>query len=279
MKSILLGKYIDRLASLNDQLCFFQFNRNELNKKLLEFSPNVGNLFTPDVFAQNSMSSRINVKLSDLPAFQNSNETFTFGAYFSTSYEVISYYIKDSLELLNLINSTTFKEIENNQLEEKYRLTLISSNCTEVPIEIIQTLQYIRLRRNHFTHLNQEVTVSFENLINNHGNNLNAFWSGAITKLDFTSLDVLTFKEEETIDLLKIIRIIVQKLDENLASNFSHDGVATFLAKQEFAKPQRINIDIIGQRINKIQTLGKIKFGINLSESTIEPIVKTIGVK
>jgi hypothetical protein len=279
MKSILLGKYIDRLAALNDQLCFFQFNRNELNKRLLEFGPNVGNLFTPDVFAQNSMAPRINVKISDLPTFQNLNQTFTFGAYLSTSYEVVSYYIKDSLKLLNLINPTTFQLTYNKQLEEKYQLTLISSSCTTVPIEIIQTLKYIRLRRNHFTHLGSEVSNSFKNLIINSGNNLNIFWSGAITKLDFTSLDVLTFREEETIDLLKILRIVVQTLDENLATNFSPDGIATFLSNQEFAKPQRINIDIVRQRINKIQAVGKIAFGINLSETTIEPIVKTIGVK
>lgn len=279
MKSILLGKYIDRLASLNDQLCFFQFNRNELNKRLLEFGPNAGNLFTPDVFAQNSMAPRINVKISDLPTFQNLNQTFTFGAYLSTSYEVVSYYIKDSLELLNLINPTTFQLTYYKQLEEKYQLTLISSSCTTVPIEIIQTLKYIRLRRNHFTHLGSEVSNSFKNLITNSGNNLNIFWSEAITKLDFTSSDVLTFREEETIDLLKILRIVVQTLDENLAKNFSPDGIATFLSNQEFAKPQRINIDIVRQRINKIQAIAKITFGINLSETTIEPIVKTIGVK
>ncbi|KQO33180.1 hypothetical protein ASF10_19085 [Flavobacterium sp. Leaf82] len=225
------------------------------------------------------MSTRINVKISDLPTFQNLNQTFTFGAYLSTSYEVVSYYIKDSLELLNLINPATFQLTDNRQLEEMYRLTLISSNCTVVPIEIIQTLKYIRLRRNHFTHLGHEVSEHFKNLITQSGNNLNTFWSAAITKLDFTSLDVLTFKEEETIDLLKILRIIVQTLDENLASNFSHDGIATFLSNQEFPKPQRINIDVVQKRINKIQAIGKIKFGINLSENTIEPVVKTIGVK
>lgn len=279
MKSILLGKYVDRLASLNDQLCFFQFNKNELDKRLLEFGPNVGNLFTPDVFAQNPMAPRINVKISDLPSFQNLNQTFTFGAYFSTSYEVVSYYVEDSIELLSIINSTSFQLTNNRQLEEKYRLTLATSNCTAVPIEIIQTLKYMRFRRNHFTHLSDEVSSQFNSLITTSGNNLNAFWRSAITTLDFASLDVLKFEESETIDLLKILRIIVQTLDENLATNLSHSGIAEFLAKREFSKPQGINIDVVAQRVSKIKALGKIDFGVILSKQVVEPLAKTIGVK
>lgn len=279
MKTILLGKYVDRLASLNDQLCFFQFNKNELDKRLLEFGPNVGKLFTPDVFAQNPMAPRINVKISDLPTFQTLNQTFTFGAYFSTSYEVVSYYLEDSLELLSVINTATCQLTEHRQLEEKYFLSLASSNCTAVPIEVIQTLKYIRFRRNHFTHLSDEISSQFKTLITTEGNNLNTFWASTIAILDFASLDVLKFEESETIDLLKILRIIVQTLDENLATNLSHSGIAEFLAKREFAKPQRVNIDVVKRRITKIQTLGKIIFGATLSITDVEPSAKTIGVK
>lgn len=279
MKTLLLRKYIERLASLNDQLCFFQFNSNELNKKLLEFGPNVGKLYTPDVFAQNPMAVRIFVKIEDLSNFQNLNQTFTFGAYFSTSYEVVSYFLEDSLDLLKKINSSTFQLTNDNQIEEKYKSTLVSSNCTAVPLEIIQTLKYIRYRRNHFTHLAEEISNQFEALITSNGASLNTYWSTAITTLDFSSLDVLKFEEGETIDLLKILRIIVQFLDTNLASNLSHSGIAELLAKQVFIKPQKINTDIINQRISKIQGLGKLKFGITLNKTIVEPIVRTIGVR
>ncbi len=278
MKTALLGKYIDRLAALNDQLCFFQFNRNELNKRLIDFGPNARSLYTPDVFAQNPMASRINVTLDDLPTFQTLNQTFTFGAYISTSYEVVSHYIQDSLELLNVINPSTFQLIQDRQLEEKYFLTLASSGCTAVPREVIDTIKYIRQRRNHFTHLNDSLSNEISNLITNSGTALNAYWSTAVSDLDFTSMDILTFEEDETIDILKLLRIIVQTLDSNLASNFSDTGVATFLANREFApKPQRLNKDIVGQRIKKIKNLSNTEFGINLSDNVIDPIVRTIG--
>ena len=120
MKTILLKKYVDRLASLNDQFCFFQFSKIELTNSLNNFGSKADSLFTPDVFAQNEMAPRINVTLGELPRFQELNQTFTFGAYISTSYEVTSYYLRDSLKLLESINNSTFQNENNNQLEEKY---------------------------------------------------------------------------------------------------------------------------------------------------------------
>jgi len=277
MKTILLGKYIDRLASLNDQLCFFQFNRNELNKRLAEFGANVGKLYTPDVFAQNAMAPRINVTIEDLPNFQNLNQTLTFGSYISTSYEVVSYFLRDSLDLLHQLNPTTFQPRRDDHLEEKYNLTLLSSNCTPISFEIINTLKYIRLRRNHFTHLSETVDNTLETLIINSGHSLNTFWTNSRTQLDFTSMNVLTFQEEETIDLLKLLRIIVQTLDTNLASNLSHTGIVSFLANREYAtSTQRTNNDIYLQRIRRIRTLCNLEFGINIPENIIDPIVRTI---
>jgi hypothetical protein len=137
MKTILLKKYLKRLANLNDQLCYFQFNRNELNKKLDDFGVNAKKLYLPDVFAQNNMAPRINVTLEKLPDFQLENQTVTFGSY-----------IKDSIQLLKDFNPLTYQCINNNELEEKYILSLINSSYIVIDREIIDTLKYIRLRRN-----------------------------------------------------------------------------------------------------------------------------------
>ncbi len=278
MKTTLQKKYIDRLAALNDQLCFFQFNRNELNKKLSEFGVEAQKLYTPDVFANNSMAPRINVTIGDLAKFQDLNQKFTFGAYISTSYEVTSYYLKDSLEFLQKLEPATFQLTYNKQLEEKYSLTLASSGCSPVQRELIDTLKYIRLRRNHFTHLADSLDTHFTNLITNSGTSLNSFWSSVITNLDFTNSNVLTFDEAETIDILKLLRIIVESLDTHLASNLSANGIITFIADREYSvNPQRINNDVVNQRINKVKALGKRDFGITLNETDIDPIVRIIG--
>lgn len=256
----------------------FVYESPKLPAKNISLFDGYAHLFTPDLFTDNIMAPRINVRIKDLSSFQELNQKFTFGAYISTSYEVTSYYLKDSLEILSEFNSNSFIPTNNNQLEEKYLLTLTSSNCSLPSREIIDTIKYIRLRRNLFTHLSDTISTPLNALIVNQGTNLNTFWRTALTELDFTNSDVLNFKEAETIDLLKILRIIVETLDINLANNLSTDGMITYLAKKQFeSKPQRINADIIEQRIRKIKKVGMAVFGVTLIESEIEPIVKVIG--
>jgi hypothetical protein len=280
MKTPLRKKYIDRLASLNDQLCFFQFNRNELNKRLNEFGENAGALYTPDLFAQNVMAPRINVRINELPKFQELNQKYTFGAYFSTSYEVFSNYLIDSLELLKQFNSSTFVLTNDNQLEEKYTLTLASSGCTVPARELIDTIKYIRLRRNLITHIAESISTQLEGHILAQGLALNTYWRSAITYLDFQNPNVINFEEGETIDLLKLLRIIVETFDSNLASHLSINGMVTYIATEQFASnPQRLNSYVIKERVRKVKKLGETIFETSLNESDIEPIVKEIGKK
>ena len=104
------------------------------------------------------------------------------------------------------------------------------------------------------------------------------YWTNALTDLDFQNTDVLNFEEGESIDLIKLLRIIVETLDFNLAQNLPTTGMVTYLAKEQFElKPQRINTEIIKQRIRKIKKLGKAVFDVNLVDTDIEPIVKIIG--
>ena len=280
MKTILVKKYLERLSNLNDQLCYFQFTRNELNNRINDFGENAKELYLPDIFAQNYMASRLNIKLGKLPEFQSQNQTFTFGAYISTSYEITSYYLKDSLKLLQEFNPSTYQPSNNGQLEEKYISILINSGYLVVQREIINTLKYIRLRRNHFTHLSTDLKPIFSDLIKEKGDTLNIYWSNAINSLDFSSTDVSIFNEEETIEMIKLLRIIIERLDNNLSKNLSHEGIITYLSKLEYENnPQRINGDVIKQRIKKILILAKKEFGIILEENEIELIVKSIGIR
>jgi hypothetical protein len=278
MKTILLEKYTTRLANLNDQLCFFQFNRKELDKRLLEFGPKVNDLFTTDLFSTNSMAPRIHVKIGELPSFQDQNQKFTFGSYISTSYEVFSYYLKDSLDLLSKINSTTYRQTNDNQIEEKYNLTLGSSGIPMIQSEIINTIKYFRLRRNHFTHLSEVIDTQLNDLISNQGSVLNTFWSHTINKLDFTCLSIFTFGEQETIEILKLLRIITEILDLNLSPNLSHHGIAEYLAQNEYSSiTQWKNIDLISQRTKKIKDLALRHFDVNIANYIIEPKVGLFG--
>src|SRR5689334_22589779 len=109
-KTPLLPIINKKLAALNDQFCFYLFLEHEFKQQLSDFSPVVSRLFTSDVFAKNVYAPKIHVKIEKIPEFQERSRSFTFGSYFSTSYEIVSDYLDtSSLNLLQQIILTSYE--------------------------------------------------------------------------------------------------------------------------------------------------------------------------
>ena len=272
--------YAEKIASLNDQFCFFLLMREELNQELKGLSPAAGKLYSKDVFTKNSYARKIHVTIDTLPKFQNENETLTFGSYFSTSYEVTTGYIEDILSLLGKTNSSTFVLKKGKSPEEILSKSLLASGCTTTATEIIETLSYCRLRRNHFTHLGQSLTPKFNSLITTTGARLNTFWTGSLSQLDFTSTVVDKFKENETIDLIKLLRICIEELDAVISASLDANGLSEYCTRLLFGSQKvRINSVVLDERIRKVKNYIRQKFGVTVSGSQVETYAKTIGIR
>lgn len=281
MKTPLKGLYLDKLAALNDQLCFYLFNREELNQKLANFSAKANALYTTDLFVNNRYSHKIYVNLKKLPEFQEKHETLNFGAYFSFSYEFFTGYIEAASSLIGKINGSLLTEDEQkNDVETRFKILIGKAGLGIPDAQYFNTLTYCRLRRNFFTHISDSLSSKFTNLIKDQGSNLNMFWSSAINKLDFSDNRVSEFKEIETIDLIKILRISLEEIDCFIANILNKEGVALYVANSIFsANPSRINADVIVRR--KAQITGAVKrdFGLVISEAEIDKAAKSVARK
>jgi hypothetical protein len=281
MKTILQNLYINKLANLNDQFCFYLFNREELNQKLNNFTSSANPLYTTDLFKNNEYSKKIHVTFEKLPEFQQQNETLNFGAYFSFSYEFFSSYIDDVIVLLEKTNRITLTEREQRKVPDE-RLKIAIGKCgSNLPNqELFETIEYCRLRRNYFTHILERLNNKFQDLVNNKGSNLNNYWSSARMELDFTQQTVDEFTENETIELLKIIRITLVEIDKFIGGILNKTGVAEFIVTDVYAsKPTRINTEVIEKRKRKVLALAKKDFDIILTDTEMDNAVKTIGRK
>jgi hypothetical protein len=146
--------------------------------------------------------------------------------------------------------------------------------------ELRLTLSYIRQRRNHFIHLGSSLTQTLTNLIQNQGSALNRYWRPTIRELDFTSTTVTYFGERESIDLLMLLRIVIQRLDRHLASQLPPGGVIELVTSQLFAsQPSRINADVLSNRVRKISFVLKRDFGYTAPLSDIENAAQRIGIR
>jgi len=277
-KTPLLPLITQKLAALNDQFCFFLFIEQEFNRRLPDLSPAVSDLFTSDVFATNPYSPKIHVRVKQIPDFQSRNRVFTFGSYFSTSYEVVSDYIDtSSLNLLQQIIPASYKPLKHKQIEKQFFNILQASGCNIPDQELIDTLTYIRLRRNHLIHLGDSLVPWFSSHISSCGASLNAYWLGTVEELDFTSLDIDSLTEKETIDFLKLLRIITERLDSTVASSLSPENVLLFTAKQlKLTSRQVFNSDFVQRKAKMLKKQTELEFEIQCTlEQAEQAIIQT----
>lgn len=234
-KTHLKNKYSKGLSDLNNQFCYFLFSTEEINRKLADFNLEAIDLYTKDLFSGNSESPRINVKVKDLPLFKKNNEKLTFGSYFSTSYELFAYYLDDLLSYLKEIDES-FVRCKDNKVEVEFIKSVneyINSVGICIEEEILLTIKYLRLRRNHFIHLNEGLSSELSNLITNSGEDLNTYWKESISTLDFSNINIRNYSKQNTIDLLKLLKILLEIIDDFISSNLNEELVLkNFISKQ-----------------------------------------------
>lgn len=279
-----LKPYMDRIDALNDQLWYFLFTSEELNRQLDNYSPSVKEKYTTELFAANKHAFRIRVKVSALKKHQDNNKRITYGAYISTAYEVASNYLKEVFDFLKSINSLPHYDWKKSIPPELNLQSLFSSNgIATYPAHIIDAFSYLRLRRNHFTHLMPLPNFALSNFMATSGAGLETAWktSGVVSHLNFTTLTITNeFSLEETIEMFKLLRICVIEIDEFVSSVVNKDELIKFIATREFGTMKtRMNNDILTQRVHKIISVANFEFGTTITNIDCEPFAKTIGVK
>lgn len=282
-KTHFLKSHIDKIDALNDQLWYYLFATDELNRQLIAFSDKAKENFTTDLFKTNPHSKRIHIQVSALAKHQKENKNLTFGAYFGTCYEISSKHIRTSFDTLKSFNSLTTYTWDRGKEPEANLLKLLQKESLPVPnANVLDTFSYLRHRRNHFTHINETSNSRVLGFMTSTCPRLNTYWraSGAITHLDFTKAFVRDFTQEETIELIKLVRICVIEIDKHISTLLNTNSVIEHIVKREYeGKTAKLNTFTLKQRVDKIIYIGKTDLGLTLTTAQIEPYAKSIGVR
>lgn len=273
-------KSVKTIEILNDQLWYYVFATEELNHQLANFSDKAKEIYTVDLFQNNPHSSRIHVKVGKLNAFQEENKNATFGAYFGMCYEICSKYIItafDTLISMNLL--TNFNGGRGLGPEEKLEKLLQDEGLSPIPNYIIDTVSYLRLRRNHYTHISDAPDNKLSEFIINKASNINTYWAtpGTIIQLDFTKQLIRDFTLLETIELIKLTRICIQTIDSHIAGLLNINAVIQFeIDKELHGKRMRFNQITKTSFINKIKGKCRLDFDLNAEVQDIEAKLSSI---
>jgi hypothetical protein len=277
------GKEVVRaLANLNDQYSFFLFLEHQFSEQLQALNPSTAYEYTSQVFSRNPFSSRIHVRIGKLPNFLQANRGVSFGAYLSTSYEVASGFTEKAYELLRATNSSSvrFPSKRPEGPEQYYTRVLTASGYPLPPQELIDTMTFIRLRRNSIVHLSSVPSPTFHSFVTATGQRLDTYWKNSRVQVDFSRPAVGAPTELDSLDLIKLLRVVTQKLDAHLATIVDISGIVHLLAREMFENEKiRMNLYVRQERAAKLRHRLTRDFGFAGSSPMIEAAVKTIGVR
>jgi hypothetical protein len=278
-----IGRKIEgALASLNDQYEFFLFLEYEFIVQLQRSGPRLAEQFTTDVFAANPHSSRIHVQLKDLPAFGEGNRSVSFGAYFTASYEVAASFFEEALDFLRETNSIALplRSSFRGGPEEYYATALTRARLCPPDTDLVRTISWIRHRRNGIVHVNLGLHSAYRDLTEQWGTSLNRFWSRTRLQVDFHVPATGPLTERETLDLLKLLRILIQRFDTHLVGLVDSEGLTRVEARRLFgAERMRMNKDVAARRAAVLGSQILRRFGLVPHERDINAAVQVVGVR
>jgi hypothetical protein len=262
---------LQRLALVNNQLCFFLFAEHEVARELDRFSSVLDVSYSTDLFSDNPQAKRIHIPLSELRGHQVIHRDATFMAFFSTAYEIASSYYEQALVLVEKCNGVQRRAVTDNRPEHRFSRQLAA--IIGLPVELVRTLEYLRQRRNHWVHAASLVSAGWRNLSLSYGLALNGWWGASCVPVDFSVSSLTPPGEDEAIALIKLLRLCVQKMDEIISARLTPDGVLELCARELTGGISPANRDVLRNRARKVRGIVRLKFGLSVTLTQAEKVM------
>lgn len=268
-----VGRNIEAaLTALNDQYTFFLFLEAQFLAQLSNLALTAGEKFTTEVFAGNRYASKIHVRLRALKAFGEAHRS-------AASYEIASSFTSDALEALQKSSLRPLnRPPHRTEGPEQYYMRALASWRLHLPAsELIETLSFMRHRRNSLIHLGKTPSLSFSSLAAQSGPHLNTFWAKAKVQIDFKIAETKPLEERETLDLLKLLRIIIQRLDTHFSSIVDVRGLVQSEATRLFeTQTGRINME---RRMATLRERIRSDYGLSPGERDLRAAAQSVGTR
>lgn len=251
MRTYLLAGLNRKISTADRNLTQLMFVSEQFlidNRSRIDSEPDE---FTRNVHSKNPYRNEFNYRLSQIQDELANLRLSTFTGTLVFAYSLYESYTKDLLELVQKLRAPSRNRLNKEPLIDfMFAACLNTSTQKHLQPEEIDTLDYIRLRRNVVVHAEGNLSPALEKLVR-RGANLNAFWQGfGLRALDFTSQHVGQFSMNETIDLLRLMRDIASKIDHHALNSIGKQNIVTY-ATTDFKT--RFGKEIANQRRSKVE--------------------------
>ncbi|AJK45381.1 hypothetical protein [Burkholderia plantarii] len=272
------NEFLNALAQVNDQMCFVLFLDSYVGPDLQRLAADRPTQYTPEVFPENPFAKRIRVNMGKLLTFRSAQVVTALGVSFAFSVEQLLLYVESTIRHWAQINGVAC------QMTDPIDACL--SDCAaknakgKIEKNLIRTVKYLRLRRNHVIHAASEPSSELVKSLRFDGPKLQKYWESRTTipGVNFSSEAVREFSPDETIALIKLVRICVEDIDEFLAKELDIKRVLAWLDKDLLARHPELRAKgatIAARRVRKIK---KRVYELYSLRATSSDIAQVLGV-
>ena len=290
MKTKEIRDFYKALSELNNSFTHYSLVWIQFNIDYCDTIKKDPEILTKDYFSDNPFKRKHNIRLKELEnEHEKTNKTLIEGI-FLLIYSHYESYLKDLLDFSRKVDNTIISfeekldEFENDSMLVDKVFNRLSISQYEIETELIDTLDYFRLKRNRLTHQNSEnISRSLRELINSKGKILNGYWDLKLPskrqEIDFGSKenhDELTFKI--IIDTINIFRLITKKIDNLIISKLTKKKILENYVIPEFLKNKKNNSKLPFERLtSKFAKFCMTDYAVAIDDEIIESLKSSIA--
>jgi hypothetical protein len=267
------AKFSKQLVKANDQACFSALEHFEFSKILRRLEATQADDFTTEIFGDNPYAARMYRRGCELRNFGTTAADVGLQMAIIASYEYADAFSSELQSFRRVHHPSPADSIKAEADEDTLREKIVAWSGEEQPRGYFDTLGYLRHRRNHFAHGNEELEAAFSKFINQRGHQLNTFWKNDQTKIfgyDFRIRELNSVTAEHAFGLINMLRVSVSCIDEMFANTLSYEELFLSETKSILATPQHRGLPI-RKVASKARTRLQISYGHRCdSEAALE---------
>ncbi len=291
MKTKELREYYQELSELNNSFTHYTFVWNQFGIDYLETIKSNSDVLTSEYFSANPYRRKHNIKLIDLGNEHEKTDKTLIQGIFLLIYSYFESYLKSVMEFSQIIDAniksieSKLEGFENDFILIDKVLNRLSIEKSDFDTDLLNTLDYFRLKRNRLTHQNSEnISRSLNLLLKSYGQNLNDYWDKKLPSkrqgIDFSqkeNANVLNFNI--IIDTLNIFRVLSAEIDFKLTEKLTIKNIATKLIIPQFINLhyKKIKHFTLERKISKFRSYCRTEFAFKATDEVIDLFKSSIA--
>lgn len=222
------------------------------------------------LYASNPYSKHFNYKLGAVSEVIEDYKRTSFIGTYILIYSTFESYTESLFTLVKAITNKRWNRPNDKSTLEAIYLYLNSdvANHLDRGQNEINTLDYIRLRRNSLIHADGKPSHKLAKLIKDNGQALDSYWQGELGKVNsadlFSSMQIDRFRFWEIIDIMRIVRAMAKKIDGQVLTLLKKEDIIAYILRdfqETFAKDIKRKSKVRLQ--NMFAAVAKRKFDID----------------